>query len=328
MNRLEKIIKEVLTEKKKKRDRCLRIADRKFDKPSAYKSGAVVRCRKGSIWKGVKEDQLREIIKKTLLEDESLHKWFKRSGPKGKGSGWVDCNTCKDGSCKACGRKKGEKRSKYPSCRPTPAKCKDKGKGKKWGKTKLLNILKEIQIQPKKMIGQGEQGNVYNVGNNKIVKRSTYQDGFTPDEIEIYNLFNQHPNIFPHIYKLTKNYVIMDKLNSPGKSLGDVYNFLDNIDPLSGDSMPWREEDFLNNIYKDLYNNNLEIFNLILQKAKKLNRMDIYNTLKKCLDFCIELKKIFKNKRIDVTLGNVGIDNGGKIKIFDASFGDDDFYDL
>ena len=136
MGRLEKIIKEVLTEKKKKRDRCLRIADRKFDKPSAYKSGAVVRCRKGSIWKGVKEDQLREVIKKTLLEDESLHKWFKRSGPKGKGSGWVDCNTCKDGSCKACGRKKGEKRSKYPSCRPTPAKCKDKGKGKKWGKTK------------------------------------------------------------------------------------------------------------------------------------------------------------------------------------------------
>ena len=136
MDRLEKIIKEILTEKKKKRDRCLRIADRKFKKPSAYKSGAVVRCRKGSIWKGLKEDQLKEIIKKTLLEDESLHKWFKRSGPKGKGSGWVDCNTCKDGSCKACGRKKGEKRSKYPSCRPTPAKCKDKGKGKKWGKTK------------------------------------------------------------------------------------------------------------------------------------------------------------------------------------------------
>ena len=187
---------------------------------------------------------------------------------------------------------------------------------------KLLDILKEIQIQPKKIIGQGEQGNVYNVGNNKIVKRSTYQDGFSSDEIETYNLFNQHPDIFPHIYKLTKNYVVMDKLNSPGKPLMDVYNFLDDIDPLSGDSMPWREEDFLNNIYKGLYNNNLEIFNLILQKAKKLNRMDIYNTLKKCLDFCIELKKIFKNKRIDVTLGNVGIDNDGKIKIFDASFGD------
>ena len=136
MDRLDKIIKEILTEKKKKRDRCLRIADHKFDKPSAYKSGAVVRCRKGDIWK-----DLKEVIHEIIQEDESLHKWFKRSGPKGKEGGWVDCNTCrknKDGKtvCKACGRKKGEKRAKYPSCRPTPAKCKDKGKGKTWGKTK------------------------------------------------------------------------------------------------------------------------------------------------------------------------------------------------
>jgi hypothetical protein len=56
MNRLEKFINEVLSEEKEKRDRCLRIADRKFDKPSAYKSGAVVRCRKGNIWKDIKED--------------------------------------------------------------------------------------------------------------------------------------------------------------------------------------------------------------------------------------------------------------------------------
>lgn len=128
MNRIKKIIREIITEKKKKRDRCLRIADRKFDKPSAYKSGAVVRCRKGDIWKGLKED-------------ESLHKWFKRQGAPGKGGGWVDCNSPirKDGKItgyKSCGRKKGEKRAKYPSCRPTPAKCKDKGKGTKWGKTK------------------------------------------------------------------------------------------------------------------------------------------------------------------------------------------------
>jgi hypothetical protein len=46
-DRLQKLINEVLEEQKSKRDRCLRIADRKFDKPSAYKSGAVVRCRKG-----------------------------------------------------------------------------------------------------------------------------------------------------------------------------------------------------------------------------------------------------------------------------------------
>jgi len=127
MIKLQDILKSILEEEKTKRDRCLRIADRKFDKPSAYKSGAVVRCRQGKIWKDLKED-------------ESLHKWFKRQGPSGKEGGWVDCNTCHNEGgkpkCKACGRKAGEKRSKYPSCRPTPAQCKTKGKGKKWGKTK------------------------------------------------------------------------------------------------------------------------------------------------------------------------------------------------
>lgn len=76
-----------------------------------------------------------------LQEDESLHKWFKRSGTPGKEGGWVDCNSPirKDGKItgyKPCGRKEGEKRAKYPSCRPTPAQCKQPGKGKKWGKTK------------------------------------------------------------------------------------------------------------------------------------------------------------------------------------------------
>jgi hypothetical protein len=86
-------------------------------------------------------ETLKKIIKEIIQEDESLHKWFKRSGTPGKEGGWVDCNAPirKDGKItgyKACGRKEGEKRSKYPSCRPTAAQCKDPGKGTKWGKTK------------------------------------------------------------------------------------------------------------------------------------------------------------------------------------------------
>ena len=134
MDRLRKLINEVLSEEKKKRDRCLRIADRKYDKPSAYKSGAVVKCSQGTIWKGLKEEVIQEKVK------ETLRTWFARKGAPGKKGGWVDCNTCRevDGKtkCKACGREKGEKRSKYPSCRPTPAQCKTPGKGTKWGKTK------------------------------------------------------------------------------------------------------------------------------------------------------------------------------------------------
>ena len=72
MDRLERIIREIISEKKKKRDRCLRIADRKYDKPSAYKSGAVVKCRKGMIWRGLKSEQIREAVA------ESLYNWFKK----------------------------------------------------------------------------------------------------------------------------------------------------------------------------------------------------------------------------------------------------------
>ena len=126
---LQKSIREVLNQINEKEDRCKRIADRKYDKPSAYKSGAIVRCRKGNIWKDLKE------------EKETLRTWFKRKGAPGKEGGWVDCNAPirKDGKItgyKTCGRKEGEKRAKYPSCRPTPSQCKSPGKGKKWGKTK------------------------------------------------------------------------------------------------------------------------------------------------------------------------------------------------
>ena len=234
MIKLVDILNQVLEEEKEKRDRCLRIADRKYDKPSAYKSGAVVRCRRGEIWKDLKEDLMSETMTvyrlgeipydeksffvtpdyKTwikfypgaeihkittnklylplrsksfsswdelrskynsgeftdddvsyinpeesgiqdfeqyeikpddiidleqinLEEAESLHKWFSRQGAKGKESGWVDCNAPDgNGGYKSCGRKEGEKRSKYPACRPTAAQCKTPGKGKTWGKTK------------------------------------------------------------------------------------------------------------------------------------------------------------------------------------------------
>lgn len=44
--------KQFFVEKKVKRDRCLSRADSVYGKKtSAYKSGAVVKCRQGKIWK-------------------------------------------------------------------------------------------------------------------------------------------------------------------------------------------------------------------------------------------------------------------------------------
>ena len=297
-------VRESLLEAKKKRDRCLRIADRRYKTPSAYKSGAAERCRQGDIWKDIKEDlnnnhnqdSIKQVFKdtpelsaigtveqytkyletifpnskvkdilyhsspnkfekfresmfgtyfsyqpmvgtygdniysvivnvknplnkpkptdnveikktydkesrnynnptffspegigtykydasierssvtndgtqikirtpeqihilgskqdiegfkkyvdKTITEElirektkETLRTWFKRQGPKGKEGGWIDCNAPDGkGGYKACGRKKGEKRAKYPACKATAAQCKAPGKGKTWGK--------------------------------------------------------------------------------------------------------------------------------------------------------------------------------------------------
>ena len=198
---------DVMNEEKKKADRCLRIARTRYDKPSAYRSGAIVRCRQGKIWKGLSESDINEApedikdliykahsaitrtkgsdyapdvhelqdwiddhieqqsqgmdeAKKTDFSKEKksgLHGWFSRRGGGGS-KGWVDCNTCRkvDGKkkCKACGRQKGETRSKYPSCRPTPASCGTPGKGKKWGKTKeeSYDMMNEAEQKEKKRI--------------------------------------------------------------------------------------------------------------------------------------------------------------------------------
>ena len=58
-------------------DRCTKIAKRKYDVwPSAYASGAVVKCRKGKIWKGLKEEDLKEMGDYKSMTDEQLdEKW-------------------------------------------------------------------------------------------------------------------------------------------------------------------------------------------------------------------------------------------------------------
>jgi hypothetical protein len=68
-------------------------------------------------------------------KESSLKDWFGRKGAKGSKKGWVDCNAPDGkGGYKSCGRSDGEKRKKYPACRPTPSACKERGKGKSWGK--------------------------------------------------------------------------------------------------------------------------------------------------------------------------------------------------
>jgi hypothetical protein len=157
-------------DKKAKRDACYHKVKARYDVwPSAYASGALVKCRKvGAANWGNKSNESEEPIEENLDElkvyeakktdfskekKSGLHGWFSRKGGEGS-SGWVDCNTCRKDpdtgrkKCKPCGRQDGEKR-KYPACRPTPSSCGTRGKGKKWGKKSTsegLNISENFSI--------------------------------------------------------------------------------------------------------------------------------------------------------------------------------------
>ena len=151
----------ILDEKKKKKkkkkkkggkkDACYHKVKSRYDVwPSAYASGALVKCRKvgaknwgNSKKEGIEDDYLRQLVEEEVsklseADSEGLRKWFGRKGAPGKKKGWVDCNTCRKDKktgkkkCSACGRESGEKRAKYPKCRPTPSACGKKGNyGKK-----------------------------------------------------------------------------------------------------------------------------------------------------------------------------------------------------
>ena len=160
--------------KKGKKDACYHKVRARYDVwPSAYASGALVKCRKvGAANWGNKSKKTNEDIEKDIeldleflkeveelvaldekkkkrkkrkkrkltskpASERSLRDWFGRRGAKGSKKGWVDCNAPDGkGGYKSCGRSSGEKRKRYPACRPTPGACKKmKGsKGKSLGK--------------------------------------------------------------------------------------------------------------------------------------------------------------------------------------------------
>tara|TARA_R100000008_G_scaffold82502_1_gene66832 strand:- start:469 stop:1497 length:1029 start_codon:yes stop_codon:yes gene_type:complete len=129
-----------LEEKKaKKRDACYHKVKSRYEVwPSAYASGALVKCRKvgAANWGKSKKEHLQSIIedeltkilqeKKQASKEKHLGDWFDRKGEKGSKGGWVDCNAPDgDGGYKECAQ--GDRKEK-PYCRPTPSACKEEPK--------------------------------------------------------------------------------------------------------------------------------------------------------------------------------------------------------
>ena len=123
----------------------------------------------------LEEKKKRKKRKKAGSEsskESSLRDWFKRKGAKGSKGGWVDCNAPDGkGGYKACGRSKGEKRKKYPACRPTPGACKERGRGKSWGKKGSKRKRNESM-----QLTQEELQNIINEELSDLLGEITVQD--------------------------------------------------------------------------------------------------------------------------------------------------------
>jgi hypothetical protein len=220
--------------KKAKRDACYHKVRARYDVwPSAYASGALVKCRKvgaknwGNKSKKNENKEFEDFLLQTIEEEivnllekkkrrkkskkrkkagsesskeSSLRDWFGRKGAKGKKKGWVDCNAPDGkGGYKSCGRSSGEKRKKYPACRPTPSACKERGKGKSWGKKAkskskkresldmqldkdlLISMIKEEYSKTLEEYREGVDINYYHITD------ATYDDGTAAEDIEFWD---------------------------------------------------------------------------------------------------------------------------------------------
>ena len=207
----KKRARKVAARKKKssgKKDACYHKVKSRYDVwPSAYASGALVKCRKvgAKNWGNKTDEEIEleeiEIIEEYSNEEETIEEkrkkagsesskesnlgdWFKRKGAKGSKGGWVDCNAPDGkGGYKSCGRGSGEKRKKYPACRPTPSACKEKGRGKSWGKkgkSKKENLIRRLVREETEKIKFGKtlsEGLRFHVDNEIGIADNIYRHG-------------------------------------------------------------------------------------------------------------------------------------------------------
>ncbi len=116
------------------KDACYHKVMSRYEKHSAYASGAMVQCRKvGARNWGNSTKKVSKMSESAFSKEdkEGLHGWFSRNG----GKGWVDCKASKKGHIVPCGRNKTGKGAEreYPACRPTLSMCNSKGKKRKKG---------------------------------------------------------------------------------------------------------------------------------------------------------------------------------------------------
>ena len=189
---------------------------------------------------------------------------------------------------------------------------------------KLIDILKELNIQSKAPIGQGGEQTVYpsKIKPGFVIKKLTgeYEYFTKEDWKKIIQTAQQHPEVFAQIDKVDfdKGYFVQEKLDEKSltKDGNKLYKYLKDNNILYRD-----EQD------KSDYSG-LDIITILYMDLDRIDMLDNTpweDTLKPKLErFFDKLNKtghgIDDNYLGDLRLTNVGYDKNGEIKILDFNF--------
>ena len=189
---------------------------------------------------------------------------------------------------------------------------------------KLVDILKELNIQSKTPIGQGGEQTAYpsKIKPGFVIKKLTGENEYFTKEDweEIIQTAQQHPEVFAQVDKVNfdKGYFVQEKLDEKSltKDGNELYKYL------KDNNILYRNEND-----KSDYSG-LDIITILYMDPDRIDMLDDTpweNTLKPKLEsFFNKLNQagygIDDNYLGDLRLTNVGYDKNGEIKILDFNF--------
>jgi hypothetical protein len=191
---------------------------------------------------------------------------------------------------------------------------------------KLVDLLKELNIQSKASIGQGGEQTVYpsKIKPGFVIKKLTGENEYFTKEDwkEIIQTSQQHPEVFAQIDKVDfdKGYAVQEKLDEKSltKDGDELYKYL------KDNNILYRNPQDKNNY------TGLDIIGILYSDPDRLDMLDNTpweDTLKPKLErFFNKLNEIGygidDNYLGDLRLTNIGYDKNGEIKILDFNFGE------
>jgi hypothetical protein len=212
---------------------------------------------------------------------------------------------------------------------------------------KLINILKELNIQQKQPIGKGDEGEVYDLqtSSDKIVKIYTSEYINPKDKETQYKIMSENPKFFVKIYKYTPKYVIMEKIKTPVPNIDKLQKFINDevgINFVRGGKYPQDtsasalhnvySQDVVSGIYKEIKDrkiNESSLYMFILKKIKELGQKDLEVLLLNIFNFINGFYKTLldlNSYSLDIHRNNLGVDKQGNLKLFDIGYDSDSNY--